>query len=832
MELAFSTSSSRFRFRDHSSATDSDVSSISSDGDDEPDLASMTGQGIKHLCSELLELKLASNEEFNKNIFSNYSVFIRIFEEAKHLGTELEELKDNISIQKRLIKELVDLTCSKVLVSEVMDPLLELDYVSPEPVSPPSELEDHINNISEILDVLLLEKKLDEAIEIIEIEEESFRNMKFEESFPLNELGLLYDSMISERKVALSLQLTLLAENPRITAPELRKALLGLCRLGEGHLANELMLRYYHARIETGIHSLQCSKYFSSELYIRQLAKLVFSLISQGARGFVMLNGETMPYTTDLIQWSLEETKLYIDCFNQYIESILEVSGGLSTTVEAVQVSVMFCSLLDTQRLMLLPFLINHIRPSLEDALLSQFEHFKEVINIFTTVDSWDLGRYLVSEIMNEECSSTILGEEPEYCLLTSSGWKFLTLVQTIAEDVTPLVALQMEDSIFSGLMNLFNGYVVILERALIHEKDVIEKGVPIMNFAVSLQQQISILANLSALQILFPKMVRAINEGIHPFNTDDMNELTISSQETGHDRFTLFTQEASNQLRTQFCHQFIQRIMSCEISHNKLLVENSSDGTPSVTFQVLFLQLRNLERLAEDTVFEKEWLLDLLRELVEITFIHISTKTEMWAISEETSTAENSVDYKQLVLDFAFLAEISKHGGYFSSKPSALADLMKSAYLSIGLTPERDVNENDYELDSTNDVMKELIEIEKTSLIIPNEESTSIVREETNEDQPKLADNSTDSSPRLGPEATLGDFLKVTSFSSDIRSTKINLEEPSTSSGIIECENLIYESHETKVSTKKYNSPNLPLSVDAVEEGDTNHLSKEFPSI
>ena len=106
--------STRFRFRDHSeseiaafSDTDSDLSSASSEGDDgDRDLESMTGkvimmwwwvwdrlnlkwnycvcecglmllQGIKHLCSELQELKLASNDEFHKNILSNYTVFIR-----------------------------------------------------------------------------------------------------------------------------------------------------------------------------------------------------------------------------------------------------------------------------------------------------------------------------------------------------------------------------------------------------------------------------------------------------------------------------------------------------------------------------------------------------------------------------------------------------------------------------------------------------------------------------------------------------------------------------------------------------------------------------------
>ncbi|KAM6565068.1 hypothetical protein CsatB_025066 [Cannabis sativa] len=810
MELATtSTSSSRFLFRDHSTATDSDVSSISSDGDydgdDEPNLASMTGKGIKHLCSELLELKLASDEEFNKNIFSNYSVFIRIFEEAKHLGTELNELKNNISIQKRLIKQVLDVTCSKVLVSEVIEPLLELDYyVSNEP------LEDPINNLSETLDILIIERRFDEAIEIIELEQQNPEN----------------DSIISERKVALSVQLSLLAENPRITVSELHQALLRLCRLGENHHANDLMLRYYHQQIENEIHTLKCSNYFCNEIYITQLAKVVFSLISQCATSFVMLNGETMDYTTELIEWSFDETKVYVDCFNGFIESISE----LSTIVEAVRVSVMFCSLLDAQRLMLLPFLIDRIRPSLEDVLFSQFEHFGKVIEIFTAVDCWDLDRYFVWEIMNGECCSTIVGEEEaEFCLLTNSGWKFLSLVQTIAEDVTPLIALQMEDSIFSGLTNLFNGYVVILERALIYEKHVIENSVPLTNFGVSLQQQISILTNLSSLQILLPKMVRAIYEGI---GSDDMNEQIISVQEKGYDRFTLFTQEASNQLRSQFCHQFIQRIMSFEMDYKKLIVENRSGGIPSLKLQVLFSRLRKLERLAKDSVFEKEWLLELLRELVETTFIHISTKRDMWAISEETSTQENSVNYKQFVMDFAFLAEISKLGGYFSSEPSALADLVKSTYVSVGLNPERDDNENDNELDSMiNDVIKKLIEIENTPLTIPNEDSKTILTEDAYRNRSKLeTNNSTNLSPRFESGATLGDFLEVTSFSSDIRtsSTTMNLEYSSKSLGVIECDqNLKCESHETKVSTKSYDLPHLPLSVDLVEEGDNNVFSK-----
>ena len=139
-----------------------------------------------------------------------------------------------------------------------------------------------------------------------------------------------------------------------------------------------------------------------------------------------------------------------------------------------------------------------------------------------------------------------------------------------------------MEDSIFSRLIKLFKGYVAILERALIYETNVIEKGDPIINLAVSLQEQITILANLSTLEQLFPKIVRAIYEGIHQINSADINEYL----EKELDNFTFSTREASSQLRVQFCHQYISRIMSHEISY-KLTPEICGDGMPSVTFQV-----------------------------------------------------------------------------------------------------------------------------------------------------------------------------------------------------------------------------------------------------
>lgn len=61
------------------------------------------------------------------------------------------------------------------------------------------------------------------------------------------------------------------------------------------------------------------------------------------------------------------------------------------------------------------------------------------------------------------------------------------------------------------------------------------------------------------------------------------------------------------------------------------------------------------MERLAESDVFEKEWLVEILKELIEALFICISNEKEIGDTKEENLTAENSLTYKQ-VLDFFFL--------------------------------------------------------------------------------------------------------------------------------------------------------------------------------
>ncbi|CAK7349319.1 unnamed protein product [Dovyalis caffra] len=752
-----SSTVTKFRFRESENSNDSDTSSssissfYSDNGDQVSDLQSMAGKGIKRLCAELLEIKALSDEDFHGNIFANYSAFLGVFDEVKDMEKELMKLKTQVSTQKGLVKELVDGAYLKLLSEETMESIIEESEFD----EPPRELEDRIDDVSEILDSLLSENRIDEAIGILEMEEENLQRVVVELGDTASDVLMLYKSVISERKAMLTMELTLVTENSRISAPELQKALVGICRLGEGHLATQLLLKYYHSRIASGIHDLQNSKAFLHVVYVRELS-----------RSFMKLFGETSPFASEFIQWVNEEMEVFAVSFAKHVMSVSEVSSRLSTAVESAQFALSYCSLSESQRLVLRPCLIEHISPCMEEVLRIHVEDFKKVIGIFTETDAWVLGRYLLSGILNESYSSMVVGERPEYCRLTSSGRKFVTVLQAITGDVTPLVALQLEDSIFRGLMNLFSEYIAILERAITSETNESKRNGSGIILAETVPQQVSILANLSTLENLFSSTILSVFGSNNHISSEQMKNQSVGFHHQELESRVSFVQDASARLRAHFFQQFICRMMSpetgCKLSPQKFMDRSQGDpgvvhgAVPSVAFQVLFLELRKLGKLTEDDVFEVDWLMELLRELIEAIFVWISNDKEIWENNEEqlnfqhpdiqnqldhlTSFALFTADqlhqlalllsvlriqsnatrqFLSFVLDTHFLVETIRYGEYFTN-PMVPATLMNSVFNSAGLDPTRDADDDDdggggWVMKAAVEAIEKLLEIEET---------------------------------------------------------------------------------------------------------------------
>ncbi|XP_017414031.2 exocyst complex component EXO84B-like [Vigna angularis] len=740
----------KFRFRDHSlmesqNSSDSTSDAVSAASPSvththaDLQIESITARGIKHLCDELLELKEAANEDLQRNIYAKYSTFLRVLEEAREMENELVQMENHFVSHRRRVKDLIDRIYPKILSIDITFE----DHVNVVP-SPPRELEALVNECLENLDIRMSENKIDEALHFLESADEHYQSLLLQDCS--HSEMMLYESAISEKKSMLIQQFAQIAENKRTAGPELQRALEKLCRLGDSQLAIDLLLKHYHLRIVTGTDNLQWAKLSSSELYIRELARFVFSIISQAARSFVMLCGETSSCTSELMLWAYEETKSFIICFDRYIKGTSAMSGGLSSVIKAVKFAVIYCSLLENQKLVLQPYLVKHLCPCVEEILNTHIKHFKKVIAIFSVSDPWILEKYLVSGVFVGAGSSTLaVGEQHDYCLLTTSGRKVLTLLQAMIEDISPLVSLQMGSLVISGITNLFTEYIAILERALAYETSSTEQGSPRMKFAESLPQQVSILANLSTLVRFLSIMVKNIFSCTDQAELQVWGNLSIVHQHQGLNDFLLFIEEGSNKLRNVFCQQLILRVL-CTYHRHEISSDSHCNGqleantihnlTPSGIFQVLFLELRKIEQLEEEGVFEVNWLMGLLRELMESMFIWVSKNKEILATEEENVSSQTD-EAKQFLLDVQFLVEIGMYGGYFSDDPLLLLTLMKSTFNSAGLDPFKDADEDDWVIDAATKTIQKLLEIEKASL--QPEEHLVAITEESHEHENQI---------------------------------------------------------------------------------------------
>lgn len=119
-----------------------------------------------------------------------------------------------------------------------------------------------------------------------------------------------------------------------------------------------------------------------------------------------------------------------------------------------------------------------------------------------------------------------------------------------------------MEGAVLNGVSGLFSEYIGLLERAIFHEIKVTEKEDLCINLAVSLQQQVSVLANVSGIQQLFSNAVIGILEGTSSINTNQINSYTVGYQQDL-DNVFLLIQGASSRLRSQFFERFIHRVTS-----------------------------------------------------------------------------------------------------------------------------------------------------------------------------------------------------------------------------------------------------------------------------
>ncbi|KAH9287978.1 hypothetical protein KI387_032095 [Taxus chinensis] len=666
----------------------SEANILTVDGEGDSKFQSMTEKGIRHLCLELLDLKKASAEELQRNVYSNHSAFVRISQEVTDLERELVELKMHISQQGSLVRDMMDGICLEYFSSNTWTDMSPRSAYLDHACSP-SELEHHIYHLSEVLGVLLSEHKEEEALSVLEAEDKYFHEVQQKENSSSSLLAL-YQSALFEWKGRLAEQFVQIVKQPRVRGTELQKVLSGLCKLGDGPRAHTLLLNSHHLCLHTKIQNLLPSSGIYSANYMTTLARIVFSTISLATKHSVEIFGEASAYTSELVLWARKETDNFVQLVKKHVLSFKERAGGLQSAVEWVQVAVGHCSLLEAQGIALCPYLLKLIQPCMEEVLAVYLKRIETSVSIVAANDDWVVTSSCVQNHLLDKHSNlpNIAGDLAAQLTLTSSAHKFISMVQDILEELAPIINLQSGQSIVDCIALLFSKYVDILVRAmpcpLEDEKNMRCNFNSKLNPAKTEAQQLALLASAAALadellphsiskfSILKNGNLDCLSDGSHMILRRNASHLLKCKD------WKCLLKCSVDKLRDQFCQQYVLNLYSKEgdtqITALMYLNGNSEDlcwgqsPMPSSPFQAWFVKLTRLGQISIEMLHGRDRAASqLLMRLTETFVIWLANDQEFWDILEHSSPPLSPFKLHQFVLDMHFLVESAISGNYSS---------------------------------------------------------------------------------------------------------------------------------------------------------------------
>ncbi|CAO2164809.1 unnamed protein product [Urochloa humidicola] len=389
-------------------------------------LHSMTAKGIQHLCSELLEIKKASEQDLRANVYLSYLSFIRMFQEAGDLDKDVHRLKRQVVAQRRLIQNLLSSNCGGLLCSSPTHYYSNKD-------DDEEEADMDVDEEVVELEVLLSEHRMEQAVELV-VQKQWGKQQQ--------------QQQVAERLVSVG-------SNPRTPRAELLRALSGLCKLGEPERANRLLFSWHHNR------ALQLVSSSSSESG-KDLARMVFSSIAGASRSLVALHGGHHPYTPQLLRWASEE--MLEDLF---MSACVRRSSALPSQSQENKLRFLLeaaeCAASYATSLLPLPLDVGgHMAPCILEALPTYARQLKEVVRLLVASDAdQTLGRFRRPVIPVAHPDDDDEEHEHYYCLLTASGRKLVTLLQEVVGDVAcPLQRLGMESAAVQLVADLFGEYL------------------------------------------------------------------------------------------------------------------------------------------------------------------------------------------------------------------------------------------------------------------------------------------------------------------------------------------------------------------------------------
>lgn len=696
----------------------------------------MSEKGIRTLCSELVRLKKASAEEMRRSVYANYAAFIRTSQEISDLEGELLSMRNLLSSQASLIRGLADGAQLDSLPNGTSSDL-GVPAFSEEDL-PHTEDETRLHALSDALDVLIAERRIDEALTALFEGERLVANLSDKEHTTSSPLRLL----LSERRARLREQLVQVARQPSTRGRELCATIQALYRLGDGPCAHTLLLTAHSHKLQNNVQELRASGTTYGGAYTAALSQLIFSVISQAAKDSHSVFGEQAAYASELVLWASEETSNFASLVKRHVLLSAAAAGGLRAAAECVQVALGYCSLLEQQGLALCPTLMKFFRPTVEQALQANLRHIEESVSVLAAADNWVV--YHASGATRLGSRAHVSGALFTQSKLTSSAHRFQALIQDFFDDVAPLVNLQLGGLMLEGLVQVFEFYIELLMMAVpgpLDDNLAAQGDHKIVKPADSESQQLGLLANASALaDDILPRVAFKLLPSQSTNTREEMRRRTPDRAAAAASRTPELRewrrrwQRAVDNLRDHYCRQQVVDLMFTEEEANfsvdlyiNLEDENVNlDPLPSPIFQELFFKLNKLSHVAADIMAGRERMTAMLcMRLVETFVIFIQKDEEFWEEIEEGYKTLGPAGLQQFVLDMQFVIQIASHGRYLTRNiKGVIADIINKAveaFSRTGLDPNSVLPENEWFLmTAQNSVQKLLMEFSKGDLPSP----------------------------------------------------------------------------------------------------------------
>lgn len=292
----------------------------------------------------------------------------------------------------------------------------------------PSNQEKWLAEFMETLEVLLAERRIDEALNALEEGEQIAQLDNRYQSLTSNAMVQLQNNIIEQRQ-KLAESLVESASHPSATGVELRSAVQALKRLGDGPRAHSLLLKCHYQKLQHYVRDLQPSAPSLGVQYITALSQISFSTLAQAASDSLAIFGDEPCYTSELVTWAVNLTTTFAILVKRHFLASPASAGSLRIVAECVQVCLGHCSTLEARGMALSPVLLKICKPCVEQAFTASLKRIEQTTAALAASDDWSLNYPPLGSRSFSASSLTSVISQPK---LSSSAHRFNTMTQVL----------------------------------------------------------------------------------------------------------------------------------------------------------------------------------------------------------------------------------------------------------------------------------------------------------------------------------------------------------------------------------------------------------------